>query len=504
MSEKERPGVVLVSKFVLPSNKTYTAYIDYIDRSAATRGENVDKFVSDQVVRELSYNGYLFDYMERESHTGEIFMAKADSLGPEEKAKVKTLFETAQQNGSPMWQTVLSFDNTFLAEYGLYDPETKYLNEGKVREITRAAMTKLLDKEGLSGTSVYTACIHYNTDNIHIHIAAVEPKPTREESVLKSVTFPAWYIAEHGIQGQLAGCKPGTPTKITAIKGGYNTAYKALCGALDADHVSLRLGSYITVNADKSVTMSYMGDKEAVPPFARYEERRAIKGKLKKASLDAAKSAAVNCIVEQSVDKQKINDLIRKQIATGMDHELVFGDTWMRSQFLAIFAKLPEDRRLWKYNMNAMQDVRPMLDELSMAFIRKHKEGSFRDLEKSLERTQAIYQRAYGGSQNNYKENKLKDLMSSMGNQILREMRAYDRLIHQHEHSGQSEHRAARRRGGGGRPPRRPYRSGGGRSELKVALFHLSKALGDDYEHFKNLARYEEIEAEVQEQEYEV
>ena len=125
-------------------------------------------------------------------------------------------------------------------------------------------------------------------------------------------------------------------------------------------------------------------------------------------------------------------------------------------------------------------------------------------MEKSLERTQAIYQRAYGGSQNNYKENKLKDLMSSMGNQILREMRAYDRLIHQHEHSGQSERRAARRRGGGGRPPRRPYRSGGGRSELKVALFHLSKALGDDYEHFKNLARYEEIEAEVQEQEYEV
>ncbi|EMF0228882.1 hypothetical protein NSB48_002453 [Enterococcus hirae] len=39
----------------------------------------------------------------------------------------------------------------------------------------------MLSEEGMTDSAVWTASIHYNTDNIHVHVATVEPYPTREK-----------------------------------------------------------------------------------------------------------------------------------------------------------------------------------------------------------------------------------------------------------------------------------------------------------------------------------
>src|SRR5690625_7773322 len=41
-------------------------------------------------------------------------------------------------------------------------------------------MQTMLAAERMQQSAIWTASLHYNTDNIHVHIATVEPHPTRD------------------------------------------------------------------------------------------------------------------------------------------------------------------------------------------------------------------------------------------------------------------------------------------------------------------------------------
>lgn len=174
-----KAGVVLVTKFIRPTSKAFSGYIDYIDRDEAVRNEYSDK-----------WNGYV-DYMGNPEKTSELFTAASDRLTDDEKQKLKRDFIHAQENDNLMWQTVISFDNRWLEKNGLYDSTTNTLNVEKMKELTRNSMKKMLEKEGIAESAVWSASIHYNTDNIHIHIATVEPeetmRPIREDGEPKGV-----------------------------------------------------------------------------------------------------------------------------------------------------------------------------------------------------------------------------------------------------------------------------------------------------------------------------
>lgn len=53
-------------------------------------------------------------------------------------------------------------------------------SEKKIYEATRKAVSKMLKSEGLEN-AVWSAAIHFNTDNIHVHIATVEPELMRKK-----------------------------------------------------------------------------------------------------------------------------------------------------------------------------------------------------------------------------------------------------------------------------------------------------------------------------------
>ena len=87
-----------------------------------------------------------------------------------------------------MWQDVFSFDNEWLEKNGLYDSKSHTVDEEKVIAAVRSTMNELKKKENLDGL-VWSASLHYNTDNIHVHIASVEPNPTRERGKRKPKTL---------------------------------------------------------------------------------------------------------------------------------------------------------------------------------------------------------------------------------------------------------------------------------------------------------------------------
>lgn len=164
-----KSGIVLVTKFVSSTSKVFASYVDYIDREEAVRNKNFEKFTA--------FSEYVGSYMDDKAKTYGIFTAEKDVLTMQAKDDLKKIYKTAQKNGSLMWQTVISFDNDFLAKNGLYDEKSGQLDEDKLREYTRKSMNVLLEKESLAD-AVWSASIHKNTDNIHVHIATVQPQPS--------------------------------------------------------------------------------------------------------------------------------------------------------------------------------------------------------------------------------------------------------------------------------------------------------------------------------------
>ncbi|NBJ68928.1 hypothetical protein D1839_05490 [Roseburia sp. 1XD42-34] len=173
-----RPGIVLVSKFVMADSKEYQDYINYIDRDEAKVKQQLN-FKRDHEDDFQILHHYM-EYMGDEEKQGELFTQHHNKLDDKQKKEMKQQFQLGQKKGSPMWQDVLSFDNAFLEEQGLYNSKTKQLDERRMKNIVRGAVKEMLQAEKMNDTTVWAAAIHHNTDNIHVHIAMIEPKPTRE------------------------------------------------------------------------------------------------------------------------------------------------------------------------------------------------------------------------------------------------------------------------------------------------------------------------------------
>ncbi|SDE12804.1 hypothetical protein SAMN04487777_10755 [Priestia aryabhattai B8W22] len=175
------PGVVLKTKFVTSDKKAFQEYVEYVDRDDAKK---------DQEAHEKLFSLYQ-DYMNNPDKTSSLFTEHSNQLNENEKKELKGLFETAQKNNSIMWQDVITFHNPWLQENGLYDAHTHTVDEKKLMEITRQSMKEMLKRERLDQSAIWSAAIHYNTDNIHIHVATVEPHPTRDRGKRKPKTLDA-------------------------------------------------------------------------------------------------------------------------------------------------------------------------------------------------------------------------------------------------------------------------------------------------------------------------
>lgn len=164
---KITPAIVHKVRWVSCGNKKFKSYIDYIDRDEATRNHKFDSF--------SLYN----DYMGNPEKSGSIFTEKNDYMTQKEIKELKKNFELAQENKSMMWQDVFSFNNDWLIENGYLNPNTKVLDEAKIRNAIRKSMAELT-KDGNENELIWSASIHYNTRHIHVHVASVELKPNKE------------------------------------------------------------------------------------------------------------------------------------------------------------------------------------------------------------------------------------------------------------------------------------------------------------------------------------
>lgn len=324
------PAIIIKSKFVTPSQReksgNYQEFLNYMDRKDTHAHEN--EF--------LEYETYQ-DYMANDEKSTGLFSENNDSLNENDKEYMKKLFENCQDKGSILWQDVISFDNEWLKENGIITDS--HVDEKRLKQATRRGINEMLKKEGLSDTAVWTAAVHYNTDNIHVHIATVQT--------------------------------------------------------------------------------------------SNFKER----GKRKQGSLDSVKSKVINNIVDKSKDYEKLNFFIREQVISkkreddmlSLKNKIANRD--LVKQFKHVHHLLPEDKRLWNYNMNGIADTRKEIDKFTTMYIEKHFKKEFGEFKKTLDKEVDNHKKLYGDSEKaeKYRDTKMNDLYTRMGNTVLKEIKEYDK-----------------------------------------------------------------------------
>lgn len=389
-----KAGVVLVSKFCKPG-KVFKDYVNYIDRNEATRNNNMFKF------------NLFNDYMANPQKTTSLFNDSKDELNNEEKKQIKELFNLAESNESIMWQHVISYDNRWLKEQGLFNNEGM-VNENKIKELTRIAMTELQKNEELQN-AIWTAAIHYNTDNIHVHIAMVEPVPMRQ------------------------------------MKG---------------------------------------------------EERR---GKLKQSSLDKTKSAIVNDIIRHQPENELINQIIRDNIIQSTKRNPLINDKEFIDLFMEVHRQLPNDKRQWNYNCNAIKDIRPKIDRMTDIYINKYHKEDMAKLDELLKIQDEKYKTAYGTSRRgNYSEGKKKDLYYRMGNTILKQIKEFDKAEKERIYQSAKKRKNPIRQEDFNIYKNKKLRYYESQYKLKTAIEFTKIFMKDEFESIKNRIAYEVMQQEIE------
>ncbi|MGE6370745.1 MobP2 family relaxase [Planococcus kocurii] len=374
------PAIVIKSKFISGSGgkTSFNDYLNYMDR--AETHDKVNEFEKYQ------------DYMSNEEKSTGLFTLHHDGLSDKEKLYFKENFQEAQESGSVLWQDVISFNNDWLKENGVLDD--KNIDNKQIQEATRCAVQDMLAKEGMIDSAIWTAAIHYNTDNIHVHVAIVQSKDFKE------------------------------------------------------------------------------------------------RGKRKQASIDSMKSKVANKITDRSKHNEKLNVFIRERVIdskrndplTSLKNQVMNRE--LLRQFKKIHKQLPNDKRMWRYNMNAIQEVRPEIDKLTSLYIEKNFKEEFKDFQKQLDKEVDVHKRMYGNSANSerYRETKMTDLYTRMGNTVLKEVSEYDRKQNELARKNKKPSKLILQR------------------DLNNAVFTVNKLVRTDLEHSKNQRAFEQLQRE---QEYE-
>ena len=375
-------SIVVVTRFCESSGSSFNEYINYIDRDNATKRESLDKY---------NLFGDYIKYMENEEKTiqkhyeegtekvSSLFTKDKDNLSPEEKDNVKELFKKAQVNGSNMWQTVISFDNSYLSEIGIYDHRTQFLNEKVLIAAGRKAISSMLEKEGLQN-AIWTASFHYNTDNIHIHVATVEPSPMREKK-----PFKEWERNEKGKIKMQRNPETGRLEKIPL---------------LDKD-------------GNQVIRLKY-------------------KGKFKESSIKTLKKVLSSELDQDKESTIEITNMLRG-IVNDKKEQQFFNNPNFQKKMNQIYDEIKKtgvERRYWNYNQKNFAHIKPKIDDLSNLFIETYHSDDFNKIIAKIEEKEGNYKRLYGGD-NDYKKNKLYDkkdgLYTRLGNAILKEIQNFDR-----------------------------------------------------------------------------
>lgn len=315
------------------------------------------------------------NYMDNPKKASGLINMEGRYVTADERKELTHLFDEAEEKGSLLWQDLFSFDHTWLREHGMYDERTHTFDLMRISKAIIASEKYVFEQEGYQNP-VGCFAFHTNTDNLHAHFSMMELTPSRE------------------------------------------------------------MGYFDVVNKETGELT---------------REQQPI-GKRDKKTIKGARRVFANKLLHFDEELTKITSLIRDTIVTTVKEKEVFLDPTLEEAFLALYQKLPNQRNRWTYGYAKGQKFLDPLNHLIQLHLDKFYPKEYTELVGVIRKLDADYQATYHGESKrptigykgidgaievemdhiesggkSFKENKLADLYTRLGNAILREVKGMDK-----------------------------------------------------------------------------
>lgn len=184
----------------------------YAAKSSKVMDENNQALVDITDAEQAQKTSNSFGYSSRFSATGDehpLFDSDTLNMTDEQMDNLENKLNLAQKNGNILHEMAFSIRGDWLVENNLYDPETKQLDQDKLKRAEQHIVHDLFEKGGPQPLGqgpddvVWFGAVHQDTDHLNMHIwyAKISPE-TRPSMLLKNgepkgvIDFKAKHQAE--------------------------------------------------------------------------------------------------------------------------------------------------------------------------------------------------------------------------------------------------------------------------------------------------------------------
>ena len=171
------PAVIFKNNFLYDWYVGGADYYDYLGRPEAFESKDNHSLQEDneELMNNLIDHNYdYFVYMKNEHKSDGLFDNENNLLSQDKIDKYREYEKQSQKEGCPKYIWIVSFDNKFLEENGLMVKGRVDLN--RLKDVARKGANSLIhsSKKLDNDNTYWTAAIHTNEDNIHIHYSVCE------------------------------------------------------------------------------------------------------------------------------------------------------------------------------------------------------------------------------------------------------------------------------------------------------------------------------------------
>src|SRR5699024_3083974 len=215
------------------------------------------------------------------------------------------------------------------------------------------------------------------------------------------------------------------------------------------------------------------------------------RGFRKPKTLERAKSKVANKLIDRSQENEKINKFIRNTLVQSNRDEPIntlknkITNPKIVNKFNKIYNSLPNNKRMWMYNIKESKNLQTEIKSLSDIYISKKNSKDSKYFTNNINKNIEEYKKIYGNSRAiDYKNYVYKDMYTRMGNSILTEMKKFDS-----EKNNISNINFKKKRN----KLQSKYAI---RKEMQNSVYHLDRYMNDNLQNIKNQNEHEQIQKE--------
>lgn len=175
----------------------------YAAKSSKVMDENNQALVDITDAEQAQESSNSFGYSSRFSATGDehpLFDGHTLNMTDEQMDNLEEKLNLAQVNGNILHEMAFSMRGDWLVENGLYDPETKQLDQDKLKRAEQHIVKDLFEKGGPQPLGegpddvVWFGAVHQDTDHLNMHIWYAKVSPETRPSMLHKNSEPKGVI----------------------------------------------------------------------------------------------------------------------------------------------------------------------------------------------------------------------------------------------------------------------------------------------------------------------